>query len=752
MKVLHLIGGGDIGGAKVHVLSLARALSSRIPVKLVSYRHGSFSEDALRMGIDVKIISTGRFLLDVRETIRLIRQDSYDILHCHGAKGNIIGYLCKRKTGICLVSTIHSDYRLDYLHNVFKTFTLGLINALVLRKMDALIPVTLHFRKLLIQRRFNPNRVYSIHNGMDFPKEVPRYTREYLSEKFGIPLDKNTVLVGILARLYPVKSIETLIEAARFIKKENPNIKFLIGGEGEDYRKLDRLVKKYRLEDTCYFLGWLKDPHELMSIIDISVLTSISEGLPYSLLEGALFRKATIATAVGGIPDLINHGVSGYLLQPRDIPSLVSHILDLSKDVLKRERFGNALHAMAIRDFSMERMVSVQMDIYEDMMSWILRKGRTYDIILSGYYGFGNIGDDALLYSILFNLKSIEKDIRILILSRNPVETASLLGVDSISRFNLFEIISTMKKSDLFIYGGGTLIQESTSTRSLLYYLGTMYLAKRLGLGTMLYANGVEPLKKAFNRLVTRKVVNQIDLITLREMKSRELLRALKIDKPVIEVTADPAVTTYPCPGKRVEEIFQNDAIPPGRKYLGISIREWQGYEKRFLPIIARYADHMSTVHGYVPIFIPMQWRFVDDVALSRAVMSRMEQPSYILSEYYSAEEIMGVIGRLDLLVGMRLHSLIFAACCQTPLIGIVYEPKVAWFMEYIRLPRLLAGHVSDFTLETLLDLTSCVIETAPDIRVHLEKETLLLRQKAMDNARLAIDLKNRARGIPHEN
>ncbi|MFO7636201.1 MAG: glycosyltransferase, partial [Clostridia bacterium] len=343
MKILHLIGGGDIGGAKVHVLSLVSRLSRDMDIRLVSYRHGSFSDEALKMGIASEVIRTGSFFRDVRQTVRLIKKERYDVIHCHGAKGNIIGYLCRRKTRTPLISTLHSDYRLDYIHSLFKTVTLGLANAFVLRRMDALVPVTGNFKKMLISRGFNPNRIYTIHNGMDFKKPVNTYTRESLCRKFHIPFEENMILVGILARLYPVKSIDTLIEAARLVKTQNKKVKFLIGGEGEDYRKLDALVKKYRLQDTCYFLGWLKDPYELMSVIDISVLTSISEGLPYSLLEGALFRKATISTAVGGIPDLIKHNVNGYLLKPKDVQSLVGHILDLAGDQEKRKLFGSRL-------------------------------------------------------------------------------------------------------------------------------------------------------------------------------------------------------------------------------------------------------------------------------------------------------------------------------------------------------------------------------------------------------------------------
>jgi len=542
MRIIHLIGGGDIGGAKVHVLSLVRQLNKQIDVKIISFRPGIFANEAKQLNLDISVIRNNNIIKDIKKTITIIKIGKYDLIHCHGAKGNIIGYFCKKATKLPIISTIHSDYRLDYMHSYLKSITLGKINALFLKKMDAHITVTNNFRDMLIARKFNANRIYSVCNGLDFSKiHITSDKTQFLAIN-NINYNENTILVGIVARFNPVKNINTLIKAAYEIKKKNSNIKFLIAGEGDEAKSLKTLVNSLNLKDTVFFLGWIKEPFELMNAIDINVLTSISEGFPYSLLESAKFKKANISTDVGGISDLIKHNYNGYLFKPKDIESLVKHIINLSNDKRKRELFGKRLYENALTDFSIEKMSSLQIDAYKDILSWFKKGKNSYDIILSGYYGFMNIGDDALLNSIINNLKHIEKDIKILILSRNPVETSKMIGVDSISRVNLLNIIATMRKSDLFIYGGGTLIQESTSTRSLLYYLGTMYLAKLLGLKTMLYANGVKLLKKKFNILVTKYVMNKIDLITLRERISLVQLNLLNISKPKITLTADPAV------------------------------------------------------------------------------------------------------------------------------------------------------------------------------------------------------------------
>ncbi len=751
MKVIHLIGGGDIGGAKVHVLSLVKQLNKEISVKIISFRPGVFADEAHALDLDILVIRNKHLIKDIRQTISIIKEEKADIIHCHGAKGNVIGYFCKKATKLPIITTIHSDYKLDYLHSFFKAITIGKLNALVLRKMDAHVAVTNHFRKMMINRKFNANRVYTVCNGLDFSLSNKEYNKKAFFEKYHIPYNEKTIYVGTVARLSRVKSIDTLIKAASIIKETQKEIVFIIAGEGDEARELKKLASSLGVENSVFFIGWVNNPYELMNIIDISVLTSISEGFPYSILEGAMCKKASISTNVGGIPELFINGENGFLFNPGDINSLVTHLITLANNSNLREQFGKKLYKKAITEFSLEKMATLQLYAYRDVLSWFKKGKHSYDIILSGYYGFMNIGDDALLDSIINNLKHIKSDIKILILSRNPVETTKMIGVDSISRFSLLQIINMMKRSNLFVYGGGTLIQESTSTKSLLYYLGTLYLARLFGQKTMLYANGVKLLQKKFNILVTKSVLNKIDLITLRENQSLTQLKKLGITKPTITITADPAVTTYPCSPSRAKEILKKEGISSSHSLLGICVREWKGYEKKCSREIALFADMLFKKYGLITVFIPMQRKYIDDSILSLHISRLMESPSYILSEYYSAEEVMGIINQLDLLLGMRLHSLIFATCCEVPSIAIEYEPKVRGFMDYIQLSNLIAGNVKDVTMNDMIKVYNDITTNKNKIVKQLHDQTAIMRVKAIENASLAISLVNQ-KGDKREN
>jgi glycosyltransferase involved in cell wall biosynthesis len=346
--------------------------------------------------------------------------------------------LAARKfTHLPSVTTVHSDYRLDYMHSLFKELTFGNINAVALRHIDYYIGVSENFRKMLVERDFNPENIFTVYNGMDFQSPVNSYSRESFAARYNIELSDTDVIVGIAARLYPVKGIDTLIEAASEVVKKNPSVKFIIGGDGEDKKRLERKVAAMGLSGKVLFVGWLDDPYELMSIVDISVLTSISESFPYSILEGARFKKATVSSRVGGIPDLIESGENGYLFEPGDYMKLAEQILDLAGDSSKRMIMGQKIYDKASTYFSLDRMCRTQLGIYEKILEKHSRRqktGKSFDVIISGYYGFKNVGDDAMLMAIIDNLRAYKPDINIVVLSKRPSETRSTYGVESIGR------------------------------------------------------------------------------------------------------------------------------------------------------------------------------------------------------------------------------------------------------------------------------------------------------------------------------
>lgn len=739
MKVLHLIGGGDVGGAKSHVLSLVRELGKHIDVKLISFRTGAFADDARAMGINVDIVKTGTILSDVHKVLSIVRREGYELIHSHGAKANMVAVLVKKFTRLPVVTTVHSDYRLDYLQNVFKMFSFGLINTAALRFLDYYIGVSNNFKEMLVKRRFNPQDIFTVYNGINFNQEINPLSREEFLKKYNLNFGKTDVLVGILARLDPVKGLSTFLQAAKVVVEQNPSVRFLIGGDGNERKSLEKKAAALGLTGKVFFLGFVDRPFDLINSIDINTLTSLSESFPYAILEGTLFKKATISSNVGGISDLIENRENGFLFEPGDYKTLASHILTLVNDIQVRREMGEKIYEKASTYFSLDSMCKTQLEIYETILARDLKDSKSpyrYDAIISGYYGFKNIGDDAMLMAIIDNLRMYKEDVKILVLSRNPLETRRVYNVDSINRSNLFKIIYNMRKSTLFINGGGSLIQDISSTRSLVYYLFMIWLAKKLGMKVMIYANGIGPFNKEANRKFTKNIVNQVDVITLREELSYKELNSLHVSKPKVMVTADPALTIKADNVDHISQILLSEGIDPKEQFIGFSVRKWSEHEK-YEDVIAQTADYIVDKYGINPLFIPMH--YPGDLYIIQNIVSKMKNKSCVIRQKHSVSEMLGIIGRTKMLIGMRLHALIFAASLGIPIIGMVYEPKVEGFMQYVN--QVSAGHVNSLELEHMKNVIDEVWNNREYIKKDLEQTTAILKDKALLNARIAIEL-----------
>lgn len=359
-----------------------------------------------------------------------------------------------------------------------------------------------------------------------------------------------------------------------------------------------------------------------------------------------------------------------------------------------------------------------------------------YDVMISGYYGFNNSGDDAILLAIINNLKNIKKDIRIVVLSKNPKDTTANYGVDSIDRFDLLEVIRTMKQTRLFVNGGGNLIQDVTSTRSLIYYLTTIYLAKRMGLKVMLYANGIGPVSRSFNRYFTSRIINLVDVITLREEASAIELSELGIKKPEIIVTADPALSLLPADSNEVAKIFSKEGISHNCPLIGFSIRKWAGYDS-YSRIIAEAADYLEEKYNAKSVFIPLH--FPSDLSVAEDIASKMRHTPFILRNRYDVDKTLGIIKKLDMVLGMRLHALIYAVSLSVPVIGLIYDPKVQGFLKYVNQPS--GGNVANLDLDKLKKLIDEIWSKKAEIKKQLYENNKLLKQKAYENAEIAIRL-----------
>ena len=210
-----------------------------MPVKMVCFTEGPFAQEARALGIDTQVLPGRNFFSATLNTLtHMVQAEGFDIIHSHGARGNMMAAFLAKRTGLPTVSTVHSDYRLDYLGRPLSRITYGTINTIALRKLDYRIGVSDAMVDLLIDRRFDPERIFAIYNGLDFTPRTPSMDRATFFRSVGLDADDTCVVAGIAARLNPVKDIATLIRGFARAHAEYPLCGFSSQGMAREMESL----------------------------------------------------------------------------------------------------------------------------------------------------------------------------------------------------------------------------------------------------------------------------------------------------------------------------------------------------------------------------------------------------------------------------------------------------------------------------------------------------------------------------------
>lgn len=356
-------------------------------------------------------------------------------------------------------------------------------------------------------------------------------------------------------------------------------------------------------------------------------------------------------------------------------------------------------------------------------------------ILLSGYYGFSNAGDEAMLTAIVGALaKEVTKE-NITVITGNPNITTIRHNVNSIHRFNLFKIIKAMSSSNLLVSGGGSLLQDVTSKKSLYYYLTILFLAKLMGKKVMLYAQGIGPINSSFGRKLTGVICKKIDLITVRDDGSYEELQRLGIKKEKIIVTADAVFALEKAPNSIGHNILKKYRIRKDKKIIGISVRNWKNSEI-FIQEFALAAEKLKNEHNAQIVFIPMQ--FPEDIKISEKVIELMQDKKdiFVLKSDFTTKEYLAIISQMNLVIGMRLHALVFAALTGVKFFGVSYDPKIDRFLDSFN--GVSIAKIQDIKAE---DIVKVVSNHLNDNMQEQNNKIEKLRKEAQANAQRAIAL-----------
>ncbi|MEM9165269.1 MAG: polysaccharide pyruvyl transferase CsaB, partial [Cyanobacteria bacterium P01_F01_bin.4] len=290
--------------------------------------------------------------------------------------------------------------------------------------------------------------------------------------------------------------------------------------------------------------------------------------------------------------------------------------------------------------------------------------------VLCGYYGMGNGGDEALLATLL---QMLPAGVTPVVLSGNPAETAARYGVEAVPRKSFKAVWAALRRSDVFIWGGGSLMQDATSRVNPLYYGGLMKLAQWLGLKTIAWAQGLGPLNRTTSRWLTHWVLKSCDAVSVRDVGSAKLLADWNIagclaPDPVWALSSKPVPGLWDLPAPRVAVALRpSPSLTPARLAL----------------ITQALVDFQKTTQTYL-VLVPFQP--VKDLAIATHLANQLPGPHQIF-QLEDPTQLKGLFRGVEMTIGMRFHALVMSAAEGCRCFALSYDPKVTQLMQDVDLP-----------------------------------------------------------------
>lgn len=367
-------------------------------------------------------------------------------------------------------------------------------------------------------------------------------------------------------------------------------------------------------------------------------------------------------------------------------------------------------------------------------------------VLVSGYYGFGNAGDEAILAGLVESFRLLSPQAQLTVLSGNPGQTEAEHGVAAAPR-GFGSARRCLQQADLLISGGGGLLQDATSWRSPLHYLRIMRLARAAGVPVACIGQGIGPLRRSWVRWLVRKEVSQVELIAVRDRASADVLRTLGVPRSA-EVTADlgfalPRPTQQETAAAWVKAGLKE--IP--RPVLGIALRPpVRGNTVALAAGLAWVIGLTCRQFGLHPVLVPLHYlrdlAFAKHVEVGLATAFGMDFRSSTVQQRLTARELLALAAGFDLLLAMRLHALIFAAICGVPPVAVSYDPKVDALMANLGLE--VAASTDQLNQEALARSAARAWLTREQLARALAAHPAQLQQAALRNVELALPLAKR--------
>lgn len=731
----------DIGGAETHIIELCKELKRRDCNSniTVASNGGVYVAELEANGIrHVKLPLHTKKLFSVMKSYngikKLLKTEHFDIVHAHARiPAFICGMLCK-KMKVKFVTTAHGIYKITPYWRMLSNWG------------ERALAVSYDVKQNLIdQYGMSSDNITVTINGIDVNTFSKSIDYSSIVNEFNLNTAPNTHRIGWVARTdYGNEhSAFQLVEAAPMLFALYDNLEIIIVGNGTAYTELKQQVDNVnRLlgKRVIIMTGARTDINKFLACFDIFV------GVSRSALEAMSTEIPVILSGSQGYLGIFNDNQlklaldTNFCCRGYD----VSTVKQLSADIIElfsmseqdKAEMGKYNRSIVIERYSITRMANDAAFVYNKMAPYKYHKHS--DIIMSGYYGFGNMGDDSLLQQIVDVIKTLDKNITITVLSRKPRLTSRTYGVNSINRFNVISIRNAMKHAKLLINGGGNLLQNKTSNRSLRYYIYIMKLAKKHGLKLMLYASGIGPIQGEKYLAMTKGILNAADVITLREELSLADINKMGVHNPNISVTCDPVFNLDCADENWVKYVMYREGLSLNKRYFLFCPRSIKDsfihLPHNFDNLLAEACLQIARRYKIEPIIIPLQPKTDYTICKKIAAYTNGKVISGL-----TAAELAGLTKHMEFVASLRLHLLIYSISTATPVIAIDCDPKIKGLFELIESPYII--DVEQFTVNKIVDMAGALMNNNNKVRAELGKHAQRFRNLSLTNAEYVIDL-----------
>lgn len=699
MKILLATMGMDIGGAETHILSLSLSLHRLGHEVVVASADGVFVEQLKKAGIrhiDLPLNKRNPILI-IKSYFglkKLIKNEEYDIVHAHA---RIPAFLCgklQRKYGFRFVTTCHFNFKLG----ITKRFTdWGEHVFSISKDMDEYLKKEYGIQSSNISRAVN---------GIDTFAFAPSKDRNADKKSIGLDGKKVILHTGRLDKLTSVVA-DGLIDIAKDVSDQYEDLAVVIVGDGNARSELESKAERINKEsgrEVVKLVGPTNDVYKYISASDIFV------GPSRSAMEA---MSSAVPTIVAG-----HQGYIGYFGEDKKQVCLDTNLCGRGNDRFDKEKLkkdilyllgsdentlneiGASCRNFIKENYSVDRMTKQYVDEYD-----IIRRIKTEkknDAVICGYYGKGNIGDELMLGSIVKGLRNIKPSMSLCVVSGDPKKTSRQNIVTSVNRFNIPKINRMVKESGTLILGGGNILQDKTSFRSLYYYYSIVKKAKENNAKVIMLSNGIGPLVREKSKKCVKKVLEYSDYISLRDDNSIRI--AKELCNKDIHQTYDYAISGY------IPSVEDSE-----KKYIVFAPKKT---DEKNTDSLIRLIDVLKEKYGTDIVVVPFHSK--EDRNICEKLAQHKGVTMLDSADFVDVSEL---VSHAFAVVGSRLHSLVLAGNCGTPFVSISDDDKLAYYRFTKEEEKITGKKVAfsyDFKSEDIIDALDYMDENREVIRDYI--------------------------------